>query len=65
MISKNQIKYIHSLALKKNRDKEGCFVGEGPKVVADLLAVQTPEILVATDNGMLRLTSLRVSKMRL
>lgn len=49
MISKNQIKYIHSLALKKNRDKEGCFVGEGPKVVADLLAVQTPEILVATD----------------
>ncbi len=36
MISKNKIKYIHSLELKKNRNKEGVFVAEGHKVVEDL-----------------------------
>ena len=37
MISKNQIKLIHSLEQKKNRKREGLFVAEGPKVVSDLL----------------------------
>ncbi len=37
MVSKNQIKWVKSLELKKNRKKEGCFVAEGPKVVGDLL----------------------------
>ena len=37
MLSKNQIKWVHSLELKKNRNKEGLFVAEGPKVVGDLL----------------------------
>ncbi|MBQ7741796.1 MAG: RNA methyltransferase [Bacteroidaceae bacterium] len=37
MISKQQIKTIHSLRLKKYRDQSGLFVGEGPKVVAELL----------------------------
>ena len=37
MISKQQIKTIHSLRLKKHRDQSGLFVGEGPKVVAELL----------------------------
>ena len=37
MISKNQIKFIRSLELKKNRRHEGLFVAEGPKVVGDLL----------------------------
>ena len=36
MISKNLIKYIRSLELKKNRQKEGVFVAEGPKVVGDI-----------------------------
>lgn len=36
MISKNQIKLIRSLELKKNRKREGLFVAEGPKVVGDL-----------------------------
>ena len=40
MISKNKIKYIHSLELKKNRNKEGVFVAEGHKVVEDLLELQ-------------------------
>ena len=38
MISKNQIKFIKQLALKKHRQQQGLFVAEGPKVVADLLA---------------------------
>ena len=37
MISKNQIKFIRSLELKKNRKQNGLFVAEGPKVVGDLL----------------------------
>ena len=37
MISKNQIKLIRSLELKKNRRQENLFVAEGPKVVGDLL----------------------------
>lgn len=37
MVSKNQIKLVRSLELKKNRKREGLFVAEGPKVVGDLL----------------------------
>lgn len=37
MISKNQVKWVKSLELKKNRRHEGLFVAEGPKVVGDLL----------------------------
>ena len=36
MISKAKIKYIHSLALKKFRDREGVFVAEGHKLINDL-----------------------------
>ncbi len=36
MLSKNEIKFIHSLALKKRRDSEGLFVAEGPKLVGEL-----------------------------
>lgn len=48
MISKNKIKYIRSLELKKNRSKEGKFVAEGHKVVDDLLALQPADLVVAT-----------------
>ncbi|NLV53020.1 MAG: RNA methyltransferase [Bacteroidales bacterium] len=37
MISKNRIKYVHSLEMKKYRKKEGVFVAEGHKLVGDLL----------------------------
>ncbi len=37
MISKNNIKYIQSLHLKKRRDEENIFVAEGPKIVSELL----------------------------
>lgn len=48
MISKNKIKYIRSLELKKNRNKEGVFVAEGHKVVDDLLALQPALLIIAT-----------------
>src|SRR6059058_4486757 len=37
MISKNEVKYIQSLSHKKNRDAEGVFIAETPKVVNELL----------------------------
>ena len=49
MISKNKIKYIKSLELKKNRNKEGKFVAEGHKVVNDLLVLQPASLIVATE----------------
>jgi TrmH family RNA methyltransferase len=37
MISKNEVKYIQSLSHKKNRDAEGMFIAETPKLVDELL----------------------------
>ena len=37
MITKNQIKYIRGLSLKKNRIKEQCFIVEGEKCLSELL----------------------------
>ncbi len=37
MLSKKIVKYIQSLSHKKFRDEEGVFIGEGPKVVGELL----------------------------
>lgn len=48
MISKGKIKYVRSLGLKKKRDSEGVFVGEGPKVVADLMKCFPVKLVVAT-----------------
>ena len=49
MISKNQIKFVHQLELKKFRKQEGLFIAEGHKVVGDLLkAGHTPKQLFAT-----------------
>jgi len=49
MISKNTIKYIRSLELKKNRLSEGSFVAEGSKVVGDLLETLQPRMIIATE----------------
>lgn len=38
MLTKNEIKQIRSLQLKKGRDEQHCFVCEGNKLVAELLA---------------------------
>ena len=47
MLSKNKIKYIHSLELKKNRIAERAFVAEGNKLVADMLPFFACKLLVA------------------
>jgi len=50
MISKNQIKFVKQLEMKKYRQREGLFVAEGPKVVGDLLtAGYIPHTLFATE----------------
>ena len=45
MLSKNQIKFIKSLAQKKYRDESTCFLAEGNKLVADLLPYFSCDLL--------------------
>ena len=52
MLSKNKIKYIRSLELKKNRKEEHAFVAEGHKLVGDLLGHFSCKLLVATRSWM-------------
>lgn len=47
-LSKNRIKYIHSLELKKNRKADRVFLAEGPKLVGDLLGHFPCQFLLAT-----------------
>lgn len=48
MLSKTRIKFINSLQVKKNRDKEKLFVIEGDKLVKEFLSVRFPvKILIA------------------
>lgn len=49
-LSKNKIKYLNSLTLKKNRDKEGVFIAEGVKLVGDLLPYFDAKLIVAEDS---------------
>jgi TrmH family RNA methyltransferase len=52
MLTKSKIKYIQSLQQKKYREEEGVFVGEGPKVVAELLIapnIQAVEVFALED----------------
>ncbi len=48
MISKNRLKYVRSLEMKKYRKAEGVFVAEGHKLVDDLLDVFECKYLAAT-----------------
>lgn len=48
MLSKNKIKYIRSLELKKNRKEEQVFVAEGHKLVDDLLGHFSCRLILAT-----------------
>lgn len=48
MLSKNKIKFIRSLAYKKFRDENHCFLAEGPKVVGDLMGHFPCHLLAAT-----------------
>ncbi len=46
MLSKNKIKWIHSLAQKKYRNETGCFLAEGNKLVDDILPHFECELLL-------------------
>ena len=70
MLSKNQVKLVRSLELKKNRKHEGLFVAEGPKVVGDLLragwkarylfsTVELPDAQIVTDDELRRISFLQ------
>lgn len=48
MLSKNKIKYLRSLELKKNRKEERVFIAENHKLVGDLLGHFRCRMLVAT-----------------
>ena len=63
MIAKNQIKFIKSLSLKKNRQKEQLFIAEGEKIVAELLNsnFEFHEIF-ATNEWILKNTDIRAIK---
>lgn len=50
MLSKNKIKYIRSLELKKNRKEEQVFVAEGHKLAGDLLGYFPCRLLIATSD---------------
>ena len=49
MISKARIKQIHGLERKKNRQAEGLFVAEGPKLVDELLTSMSAQYIAATE----------------
>ncbi|MCD7899192.1 MAG: RNA methyltransferase [Bacteroides sp.] len=48
-LSKNKIKYIRSLDLKKNRREEKVFLAEGPKLIAELQGHYRCRLLAATE----------------
>jgi TrmH family RNA methyltransferase len=49
MISKNRIKFIHSLTQRKYRKESGLFVAEGHKLVGELLPILECTYLAATE----------------
>lgn len=56
MISKNQLKLIHSLKQKKYRTQNNLFVAEGPKTVGDLMGRIQPKMIFATQKWLDRNT---------
>ncbi|MDR1454616.1 MAG: RNA methyltransferase [Tannerella sp.] len=52
MVSKAKIKWIHSLEMKKNRDREQLFVAEGNKLVSELVGALECEWMLAEPSWM-------------
>lgn len=50
-LSKNKIKWIRSLRLKKNREKENCFIVEGDKMVQEILQDQAESVICYVSTG--------------
>ena len=51
MISKNDIKNIKSLAIKKIRKEKGVFIAEGHKMVEEVLNAMESTLIVLHRNG--------------
>ncbi|MDR1561691.1 MAG: RNA methyltransferase [Dysgonamonadaceae bacterium] len=47
MLSKNKIRFIRSLEMKKFRSESGCFLAEGNRLVGDILPLFECELLLA------------------
>lgn len=62
MISRNKIKYIRSLELKKKRKEEGVFVAEGHKLVGDLLNHFHCRMIISTPNWLKQQASLKADE---
>ena len=62
MLSKNQIKFIKSLAQKKYRDESACFLAEGNKLVADLLPYFYCDLLVCESSWLATQEDVKVSQ---
>ncbi|MDR2622334.1 MAG: RNA methyltransferase [Dysgonamonadaceae bacterium] len=63
MLSKNKIKYIRSLEIKKFRDESGCFLAEGNKLVRDILPFFECELLVAKPSWMAQQGDIRAGEL--
>ncbi len=48
MVTKQDVKNVHALSIKKYRDAEGLFLAEGLKVISDLLPLMRCQTLFAT-----------------
>ena len=72
MLTKNQIKLIRSLSIKKNRQKHGLFIVEGEKLVNEVLSSdwQVQEVyatkewlgdnaIIISNNDLIRISSLK------
>ncbi|NDV81946.1 RNA methyltransferase [Bacteroides sp. 51] len=62
LLSKNKIKYIRSLELKKKRKEEKVFIAEGPKLVGDLLGIFPCILLVATHDWLIENPNIQVNE---
>lgn len=63
MLSKNKIKYIRSLELKKFRKEEKVFLAEGPKLVGDLMGHFACRLLAALPSWFSAHPDLRADEM--
>ena len=62
MLSKNKIKWIHSLEHKKFRKETGCFLAEGNKLVADMLPYFECEFLLSESSWLATQGDIRVKE---
>jgi TrmH family RNA methyltransferase len=63
MLSKNKVKFINSLNLKKFRDETNMFIAEGTKLINDLSVTFHCELLVVTSEWLENNTPIRTKEL--